>query len=467
MDAPVTDQEFAERMAPFAPFEATPRLAVGVSGGPDSLALTLLAARWAARSGGSVVALTVDHGLRREAAAEAAQVGEWLRARAVAHRILAWAGPKPQRGVQAAARAARRDLLTAYCRREGILHLLLAHHEDDQAETLVMRLAAGSGPDGLAGMAAVAESADLRVLRPLLAVARARLAMTLVALGQPWIEDPGNRDPRFSRSRVRALVEAPHKVAAPAAGFAQERAGRDAELAALLAENVSIYPEGWATLAPAALSGVSPDLGRRMLARVLMSVGGQAYPPGGARLDRLDAAVRTGALGGGRTVAGCRVVPRKHVHIIAREIASVAGPLPVAEEGTYQWDGRFRLDIAGAAIPPGTVIRALGEVGWRDIAESAKPLRTLSVPPFVRPALPALCDLEGVLEVPHLSYRRKGVDPDSVKVVSAVFRPRHVLAGAGFAGLSPDRGERGGNKTMANRRVDQAYVPSGDVLDGR
>lgn len=433
-------------MATFAPFERAPRLAVGVSGGPDSLALTLLADRWARLRGGAVVAVTIDHGLRPEAAAEAAQVGAWLAARGIPHSIVAWRGAKPGRGLQAAARAARRELLTSFCRAESILHLLLAHQQDDQAETLVMRLAADSGRDGLAGIARVVETADLRILRPLLDVPRARLAATLTAFGQPWIEDPTNRDLRFSRSRVRSLAAAGPAVAAPAARFGRARAEREARVAEALARAVTLHAEGWATLAPAVLSAAPPEIARRMLTRVLLCVGGQPYPPRGPRLDRLYEEICADALAGGRTLAGCRIVPDAAGLVIAREAAALGSDQPVAGPGRYVWDGRFRLDLAGDIVPPGTVLRALGESGWREIVGRRNSLRSLPLPPLVRATLPTLFDLDGVVDVPHLTYRREGLDPDSVTVVSAGFRPRHVLAGAGFAGLSPAEHECDGDE---------------------
>ncbi|HTY66379.1 MAG TPA: tRNA lysidine(34) synthetase TilS [Alphaproteobacteria bacterium] len=433
-------------MARLGPFEAAPRLAVGVSGGADSLALTVLADRWARRHGGTVLALTVDHGLRAAAGAEAAQVGAWLAARGIAHRILAWAGPKPRQGLQAAARAARRGILLGHCSSEGILHLLLAHHEDDQAETLVMRVAADSGLDGLAGMAGVVETRHVRVLRPLLAVPRARLAATLLDLAQPWIEDPSNRDPRFSRARLRALAAGGRDVAAPALRFGGERALRECAVAELLARTTALYREGWACVAAEALSAAAPSIARRALARILMCVGGDAYPPRSAALDDMFAAIGRGGLAGGRTLAGCRLIPRgpRLVHgglLVVREAAAIGAAVPVGGPGWYEWDGRFQLRVEGR-VAPGTVLRALGDDGWRAVAaelgSAAKLLRSLVLPP-VRATLPALCDLDGVVAVPHLTYRRQGVDPDSVKVVSVNFRPRHALAGAGFASVADRR----------------------------
>src|SRR6185436_2130692 len=186
-------------MAPFAPFETAPTVAVAVSGGRDSLALALLARAWAAGRGGNVIALIVDHGLRAESAGEAATTLGVLRQQGIEGVILCWSGAKPSSAVQEAARAARYRLLREECRRRGVLHLLVAHHADDQAETVAMRAARQSGPDGLAGMSAAVELPEVRLLRPLLGVLRSRLTATLIARGVPWIDDPSNADPRFER----------------------------------------------------------------------------------------------------------------------------------------------------------------------------------------------------------------------------------------------------------------------------
>src|SRR5262245_11003154 len=178
-------------MARLGPFERAPHIAVAVSGGPDSLALTLLLAEWAQARGGRVDALTVDHRLRPESATEAAQVGRWLAPLpGVTHHILPWSDPKPETGIQAAARDARYRLLAAHCRDHAILHLCVAHHRDDQHETHRLRAGHGSGPIGLAGMSAIRPLEGVRLLRPLLGVAKAELVALLEARGQSWIADP-------------------------------------------------------------------------------------------------------------------------------------------------------------------------------------------------------------------------------------------------------------------------------------
>ena len=276
--------EFTGLMAPFAPFESNPVLAVGVSGGRDSLSLALLATEWAAARGGRIVALIVDHGLRPESAAEAAATRALLAAHGVAAEILPWSGRKPASGLQEAARAARYALLFEACRRHRILHLLVAHHADDQAETVAMRAARASGPDGLAGMAVAVEHRDGRLLRPLLPIPRVRLTATLAERRVSWIDDPSNVDPRFERARLRTQPSAP----AVQAGVAADRAARERRLAEDAVLVLEVEPPDTVVIDQAAFACLDRPQATRLLARVVQAVGRRAYPP---RRDRLDRAV--------------------------------------------------------------------------------------------------------------------------------------------------------------------------------
>ena len=154
---------------------------------------------------GQAWGLTVDHGLRRESADEARAIGSWLGTRGIPHDILRWVGPKPTSGIQEAAREARYRLLMAWCRDRFCLHLLTAHHLEDQIETHLIRRRAGSGIDGLAGMSAVRELSGCRLVRPLLAVSRERLAALLATEEQPFLRDPSNLNPVFERARLRLM----------------------------------------------------------------------------------------------------------------------------------------------------------------------------------------------------------------------------------------------------------------------
>jgi len=200
----------AEAELLFEDLKSVPAIIVAVSGGPDSTALLVLAARWRAAiaTGPQLIAVTIDHGLRPEAVREALTVKKLAAQLGVRHRTLRWTGEKPVTGLQETARAVRYRLLSAAARGAGATHLLTAHTLDDQAETILIRMARGSGLAGLGAMRREIELDGVILLRPLLDVPKARLVATLQAIGLPYADDPSNRDPRFTRARLRAMMPA-------------------------------------------------------------------------------------------------------------------------------------------------------------------------------------------------------------------------------------------------------------------
>jgi tRNA(Ile)-lysidine synthase len=426
-------------MACCEPFEPQPLLAVAVSGGADSLALTLLADEWARARRGRIVALTVNHGLRAEARAEARSVARWMKRRGIAHRTLAWRGAKPVTGLQAAARAARYRLLGEACRDAGALHLLLGHTRDDQAETVLLRLAASSGPHGLAAMPPVQENADYRLVRPLLGMPRARLRATLVARGQGWIEDPSNRNERFARIRVRRLLAEAQRgtehsaaIAGAAGELGRFRARRERAIADVLARAVSIFPEGHARLDPAPLADAPAEIGWRALAALLGTIGGLAYPPRGEAVRELHAELCAGRLGRGRTLARCRLVPDGAHWLVVREARGVEAVRLRPGTIIAAWDGRIAIKVKGMA--PGGSIGSLGAAGWAELVAARPALRATPVPYPARLTLPALRDRKGIAAVPSLGYRRRGCPEKTLIAAPAPLRP---LAPAVFAAPFP------------------------------
>ena len=192
----------------FADWRTAPAVILAVSGGPDSVALLWLAARWRhqLKRGPALMAVTVDHGLRPEAAREARDVKQLAASLDIPHRTLRWTGEKPAAGLPAAAREARYKLLAKAARAQQASHILTAHTRDDQAETLLMRMSRGSGLAGLAAMARQTPRDDVVLARPFLDVPKARLIATLAKARIGFAEDPTNLDPHFTRSRWRALM---------------------------------------------------------------------------------------------------------------------------------------------------------------------------------------------------------------------------------------------------------------------
>jgi tRNA(Ile)-lysidine synthase len=192
----------------FADWKAAPAIVLAVSGGPDSIALMWLAARWrsALARGPRLIAVTVDHGLRPEAAREARDVKRLARTLDLPHRTMRWTGVKPKTGLPAAARTARYRLLAQAARASGATHILTAHTRDDQAETLLMRLLRGSGIAGLAAMARESERDGVWLARPFLDVSKSQLIATLEKAKVGFADDPTNHDTNFTRPRLRAVM---------------------------------------------------------------------------------------------------------------------------------------------------------------------------------------------------------------------------------------------------------------------
>lgn len=414
-DTPVTATDFAAAMAALGPFEPNAHVAVAVSGGADSMALLHLARRWVQDTGSRLVALTVDHGLRAEAAAEARQVGAWARSLGVDHHGLAWAGPHPSAGLQEAARQARYDLLTHWCRSHGVLHLLVAHQRDDQAETVMIRLGSGSGVDGLAGMAAVSVRQGVRILRPLLALSRRRLRATLKQAGAVWLEDPSNDDPAFERVRVRRFLHAGAAIetAEDWTGLLVRMAGVMGRLRTLraravdrwLAKSVAVYDAGYASIRRDDWAALPVAAAALVLARVLVCVSGRPYPPGQDSVDRLARSLHADPRGGG-TLSGCRVSSRRGRLLVSRE-APRGGTAPVELHldpgASLTWDRRFtvhRLPDGGDGAPD-LIVRRLGRDGWAALGRAGS---TTVVPPVVRPALPSIWSRGRPVHVPHLGF---------------------------------------------------------------
>ncbi|NIJ50033.1 tRNA lysidine(34) synthetase TilS [Rhizomicrobium electricum] len=315
--------------------------AVAVSGGSDSLALMHLLRDWAkARALAPPVVVTVDHGLRPEAAVEAKKVVRWARKCGLQAHVLASEAPPPIADIEASARKLRYRLIGAFCRKKKLAAVYVAHTRDDQAETILMRLARGSGVDGLAGMRPLAPYPDpdfaaVSVVRPLLGIQRHALRDLLLARRQTWIEDPMNADARFARVRVRLawpqlapLGLTPERLAETAIHLARARESLEIVSQAVLTRACQPCRGGFA-VDSAALASAPLELGLRALAKILMTVSRNPYRPRFDRLSALLAAITGNSLGGGRTLHGCRVGP-------APKAARLFGPgtlLVEAEKG--------------------------------------------------------------------------------------------------------------------------------------
>ncbi|MCF6271859.1 MAG: tRNA lysidine(34) synthetase TilS [Rhodobacteraceae bacterium] len=353
-------------MIPLCPLPDGP-LGVAVSGGGDSVALLMLLHE----AGHKLYAATVDHGLRPEAAAEAQGVAVLCARIGVPHEILLWQRGDKSGNLQMAAREARLMLLGAWAKRHGLEHIALGHTLDDQAETVLMRLARGSGIDGLAGMAPRRCAGGLCWHRPLLGVRRADLRVYLRENSISWVDDPSNDDTAFDRIKARRVLEGqgsfeldPVRLAQTADHMRDAREVLDEAAHRLARECININPAGELALALPPFSAAARETRARLLAAALVWVGNARYRPRFTALESILTLCLAQAPFA-RTLHGCTIRRHKDKVLINREVAATPPAAPVAAI----WDGRWEI----TEKPPKTLtIRALGEDGlqlcpeWRD-----------------------------------------------------------------------------------------------------
>ena len=349
--------------------EQPARMGIAVSGGGDSTALLHCLVDWSKASGVALQAVTVDHGLRAGVAEEIRNVQRLCKSLHIAHDLLHWTGWNGEGNLQDAARRARYGLMAQWSSENAISDVALAHTLDDQAETVLMRLARGSGVDGLSGMAPSRSAHGIRWLRPLLGIRRADLRDYLRENSVTWSEDPSNEDSKFDRIKTRTALKTletlgitPERLADTAIRMASARQALDQsthaaaqEVAKITADAVHLQLDG--------LFNLPAETRRRLLAHSLSWVASSNYPPRHAALNELQIAMSARKTA---TLHGCLISSDSDRCLITRELSAVAH-LAVAPDKI--WDNRWRMSGLAEA---GHVIRVLGESGlkscpnWRE-----------------------------------------------------------------------------------------------------
>lgn len=367
------------------------RLGVAVSGGGDSMALLHLLVVCAAEHGATLEAATVDHGLRPEAAAEAAFVAETCAGLGIRHETLQWQDWRGQGNLQAEARGARYRLLAGWAARRGLDAVALGHTMDDQAETFLMRLAREAGVDGLAAMDRRFLRDGARFWRPALMLERADLRAFLTRHGLAWCDDPSNDDTAFDRIKARQALAllAPlgldaHRLAGVAVNMAAARSALE-QSTHETARRIAREEAGDVVIDRAAYLAAPWEIQRRLLAAALVWVSGAEYAPRRDALAELDAAILRGQT---HTLAGCLLTVDDDTLRIAREYNAVKG---LAAPLDQLWDGRWRIAGPGA----GLTIRALG-----DAVKDCADWRNTGLPRTSLMASPAVWESERLLAAP-------------------------------------------------------------------
>lgn len=375
----------------FAPVADRKTIGLAVSGGADSLALMLLAARWQQEQAAPEIRVySLDHGLRPEAAAETEKVAQHAQELGFSARVLRWGGAKPRTGLQAAARAARYRLIGAAMEQDGAEVLLTAHHRRDQAETLLIRMAHGSGVAGLAGMRAFAEVEGVNLFRPLLDVDPAELAALVDAQGWVPVEDPSNRDPAYERVRWRQALPAMGALGLTDIRLSQ-LARRIERVDALAQKAATAFWERHAVTDHFGVTAIDlqelamshPEIGIRVLTRAIARASGeQRHDLAG--IEALFARLAGGQVGG-ETLGGACLAPKERQLLVFRETGRMnlrSARLVPGER--HVWDKRFVIEVAA----PGLAVRPAKGMTRADAerligTDPAIPMQALGAAPLI------------------------------------------------------------------------------------
>ncbi|WP_424980554.1 tRNA lysidine(34) synthetase TilS [Leisingera sp. S232] len=361
----------------------TGRIGIAVSGGSDSMALLHLLQEALKDEQVEFLAATVDHGLRPEAAAEAELAGQAAAALGMAHEVIRWEEGPGSGNLQKQAREARYDLLSSWAKRNGIATVCIAHTADDQAETLLMRMARASGVAGLSGMPARRVYKGVTLLRPLLEVTRRELRKYLCERGIEWCDDPSNSDLRFERVRARRTLAqlAPLGLTPTVLSRVAENMNKAREAldwyVFLAARDLAHVQAGAVVLCQRKFRTLPSETGYRLLVKAIQWVSGAPYPP---RRVPMEIAMLAARGGGAATVSGCHLLTTTKQIWICREANAVKDTACLPGQ---VWDGRWKI-FGGDA--KGCEVRPLSRNGL----QSCPDWRSAGVPGAVLESTPAL-----------------------------------------------------------------------------
>lgn len=374
-------------------------LAIAVSGGSDSMALAILVKNYCNDKGINCIALTVDHGLRKDSKNEAIQVKNWLKPLGYNHEILTWEGAKPESNIQAEARKARYQLLTKYCIDNNIKSLLLAHHIEDQAETVVMRLLRGSSLNGLQAMLPIRSHNKINIIRPLLGFTKSELQELLISEGQKWIEDPSNQNIDYDRVWLRKML-ATHRnssllhkrLAETVSRLQQTQEYLSSQIDQYWQENVRVDNKGYVWLDKIWFNSVHREIQYQIFHKAIKIVSGRQSALRYDSLNKaLDVASKEEATR--HTLGGCII------HIRNKEIFIYREPSDL-ENKKIRWENHFLVSLPSEDYK----IEPLGKSNFEKITGENNIEIDKKLPKAVFYTLPSIWHLDNLVAIPHMGY---------------------------------------------------------------
>ena len=440
------EKVFFKVMDTLGPYEKNPHLAVAVSGGSDSLCLAILAQEWANNRGGKITALIVDHGLRKNSGKECKETQNILKKRKIFSHCFKWKLSKiPKKGVQEKAREFRYNIFEDWCFKKNIVHLLVAHHFEDQKETFLMRLNNNSNIYGLACMPKILFKKNIRILRPLLDLKKKEIIKYLKEKKVNWIEDPTNVSSKYSRNRLRKILPklekkglTDNKLKKILKRAQKERKKIENKLADWLNKYVDINSLGYALINFSSLKLLNKDDFIFIFSRILNMISGSFYVPKSKYVYNFYKKIKSNETINHSNLGGCHIFFFKERLYVCREIFKKDRKQKINFQfNKIVWDNRFEIEqkknknfLLKKELGKSVFIEQLQKDGWNEILlKNEKLKKEFMIPNKIILSLPAIKNKKSdVLYVPHLNYYSNVKSKKEFSNMNFLFKPDVALS---------------------------------------
>ena len=440
------EKVFFKVMDTLGPYEKNPHLAVAVSGGSDSLCLAILAQEWANNRGGKITALIVDHGLRKNSGKECKETQNILKKRKIFSHCFKWKLSKiPKKGVQEKAREFRYNIFEDWCFKKNIVHLLVAHHFEDQKETFLMRLNNNSNIYGLACMPKILFKKKIRILRPLLDLKKKEIIKYLKEKKVNWIEDPTNVSSKYFRNRLRKILPklekkglTDNKLKKILKRAQKERKKIENKLADWLNKYVDINSLGYALINFSSLKLLNKDDFIFIFSRILNMISGSFYVPKSKYVYNFYKKIKSNETINHSNLGGCHIFFFKERLYVCREIFKKDRKQKINFQfNKIVWDNRFEIEqkknknfLLKKELGKSVFIEQLQKDGWNEILlKNEKLKKEFMIPNKIILSLPAIKNKKSdVLYVPHLNYYSNVKSKKEFSNINFLFKPDVALS---------------------------------------
>jgi tRNA(Ile)-lysidine synthase len=402
---------FREKISSFIGKE---RFAIAVSGGSDSLALSVLAKLYSLENDNDFVSLIIDHKLRKESAEEARVTYKNLTQNKIKAKILTYQGEKFSSNIQKKARDLRYDLFHKYCEKNKIKFLILAHHQDDLIENFYIRLIRGSGIKGLTSLQNIFEyNKNFYLLRPLLNFNKQELLSVTKKSYSSWIEDPSNKNDKFLRVRIRKMQTKlqkegfdPKRIIKTIDNLNTAKDSLDFYIFKSEKKYLNFYKEGYATLKSSIFNNEAQEVIFRVIIKAIHFVSGEYYPP---RSDSLKGLMKNLLAKSFKssTLGGCLIEKNKNIISFYREDRNVAVETLNKKKQKTNWDDRFLVN-KNFNNQQQFVVKKLGNHGIEYLRKNKFNDYGNKIPVHAKKTLPSFWNNEGqLLFVPFVNFKNK------------------------------------------------------------